>query len=124
MINDILDFSQISNGRLRLNPERFSISKIIKEVTSLLKFQAKNKGILLDAVNKLGFDGCPKSPVRTEAYGFIRSDPNRLRQVLLNLMGNALKFTQKGFVRLTVEKSPGLEGLYDELADEAVVAPF
>jgi CheY-like chemotaxis protein len=97
MINDILDFSQISNGKLRLNYINFPVGAVVKEVTKLIKFQAKKKGLKFEFVNKLFTSD--KSTDMT-----ICSDPNRLKQILLNLLGNALKFTSAGFLRITIER--------------------
>jgi two-component system, sensor histidine kinase len=98
MINDILDFSQITNGRLRLNSTTFDVVESVKEVTKLIKFQAKRKGLRFEFINKFQ-DNIGKV--------LFQSDPNRVKQVVLNLLGNALKFTEKGFIRITVE--PGEE---------------
>lgn len=93
MINDILDFSQISNGKLRLNPVCFKLDEIIGDISKLIKFQAKKKGLCFTIENKF--------PPETALE--VKSDPNRLKQVILNLLGNSLKFTQKGFIKITME---------------------
>ncbi len=93
MINDILDFSQISNGKLRLNYQTFSLWQSIKDISKLLKFQAKQKGLEYimerDSIH--------------DQY-MIHSDQNRIKQVLLNLVGNALKFTKKGSIKIRLSK--------------------
>jgi two-component system, sensor histidine kinase len=93
MINDILDFTQISNGKLRINPSKFCVMTIVKEVSKLIKFRAKKKGIDLIIENRFPF----------ERRVHILSDPNRLKQILLNLLGNGLKFTEEGFVKIIIE---------------------
>ena len=98
MINDFLDVSQISNGSLRLNYEEFSLVNMIKDVSKLIKFQAKNKGLKFIFSNNID----PSDPL-----GKIISDQNRLKQVILNLLGNALKFTQSGSIKITVSKAKG-----------------
>jgi CheY-like chemotaxis protein len=93
MINDILDMTQITNGKLRIVPTSFSVIKIIKEVSKLIKFQAKKKGLAFIIENKF-----------TKGSEIIlRSDPNRLKQIILNLLGNALKFTERGYVKIIIE---------------------
>ena len=98
MINDILDFCQISNGKLRLNPQLFDVVESVREVGKLIKFQAKKKGLEFEFINKLN----------TLKGRKIRNDPNRLKQVILNLLGNALKFTESGFIRIIIEAAEPL----------------
>ena len=97
MINDILDLSQITNGKLRLNPISFSPFEVVKDVTKLIKFQAKRKGLDFHLENKL--PSYPNKPF------MIINDPNRLKQVILNLLGNALKVTAQGSIRIIIEKN-------------------
>lgn len=94
MINDILDFSKISNCQLSLNFELVDVVSLIKDVCDLIKFQIKNKGInfLFEKVN------LPEKII-------ISTDPNRLKQILINLLSNSLKFTFKGYIKLVLEQS-------------------
>ncbi len=88
MINDILDFSQISSGKLRFNFERINILDLVKEISKLIKFQAKRKSLEFKIINKI-----------PNGISLVcNTDGNRVKQVLLNLLGNALKFTSKGIV--------------------------
>jgi CheY-like chemotaxis protein len=89
MINDILDYSQISNGKLRLSFQTFSLWQVIKDISKLLKFQAKQKGL----------EYIMEKDSSRDDY-LIYSDQNRIKQVLLNLLGNALKFTRKGRIKI------------------------
>lgn len=91
MINDILDFSQINNKKLRLNIQKIDLIKTVKETCKLVKFQAKSKGLDF----QLKHDNLPTA--------ILYSDNNRIRQILLNLLNNALKFTKNGFIRLKVK---------------------
>ena len=91
MINDILDFSQISNGKLRLSFSYFSLWTVIKDISKLIKFQAKEKGL----------EFILEKDSERDDY-MIYSDQNRIKQVLLNLLGNALKFTKKGFLKVKI----------------------
>jgi hypothetical protein len=86
IINDILDYSKIEAERLTLRPEPFDLERTIHEVTMLLQPRAREKGIDL----MIDFDMF----LPTRFVG----DPGRLRQVLTNLIGNAVKFTEKGHV--------------------------
>jgi CheY-like chemotaxis protein len=98
MINDILDYSQISNGILRLNSEYFSVWDIIKDVSKLIKFKANTKGLLFKVECNINSD-------ENKKIAYIRSDPNPLMQILLNLFGNALKFTERGSVVISLESA-------------------
>lgn len=91
IINDILDFSKLSAGMMVLKHVEFSMNDLVSNVVKLLKHKAKEK--------KLKFS------VRTdtELPSVVLGDPVRLRQILLNLLGNALKFTDKGEISLSVE---------------------
>jgi PAS domain S-box-containing protein len=97
LINDILDYSKIEAGRLSVEQLDFDVDPLIEEVASLLSPQVFAKG--LDLLIDLAAD----APRR------LRGDPTRVRQVLLNLVGNALKFTERGHI--LVELAPDLEGM-------------
>lgn len=90
LINDILDLSKIEAGKMKIENKPLSPRKIIDEIQNIFKLKAKEKGIeFITEIN-------PKIP---EA---IILDEIRLRQVLFNLVGNAIKFTNKGYVKLSV----------------------
>ena len=91
IINDILDLSKIEAGRIELEPESFSLEKLIREIVSTQDLGASAKGLLLSAHFA---DGFPP---------WLVGDPIRFRQIMFNLIGNAIKFTEKGSV--TVEGS-------------------
>lgn len=95
LINDILDFSRLDAGRLELEDRQFEIRELVREVIELLGQEARAKGLALDA------DIPAEVPV--QAIG----DPHRLRQVLLNLVGNGLKFTHQGSVTIGVRRLAG-----------------
>jgi two-component system sensor histidine kinase/response regulator len=88
IISDILDFTKIEAGKLELEHVPFSLSELIDEQLSLFSERAGRKGLELVA------DLSPSLPTH------IVGDPSRLRQILTNLMGNALKFTSEGEIRL------------------------
>ena len=93
MINDILDFSQITSGKLRLSFSKCEITQIVKEVSYMLKFQFKRKNL------RLIIDIQPELKCQ-----FIFCDYRRVQQVLLNLLSNALKFTNEGYIRMSIRK--------------------
>jgi len=90
VINDILDFSKIEAGRLKLLPTDFSLSELVNDVRELFLVKAQNKGLLLST----SIDG--------QVPEILHGDTLRLRQVLINLVGNALKFTDRGEILLQV----------------------
>jgi signal transduction histidine kinase/DNA-binding response OmpR family regulator len=115
IINDILDYSKIEAERLTLRPEPFDLERTIHEVTMLLQPRAREKGIDL----MIDFDMF--LPTRFVA------DPGRLRQVLTNLIGNAVKFTEKGHVLtrvVGVETGDGTQTLHVTVEDTGIgIAP-
>lgn len=90
LINDILDFSKIESGKLELNHRDFSLPSMIEEVAELFAIRAEQKGL------ELLCHLLPDVPSR------VIGDDERIRQVLINLLGNALKFTERGEIRLAV----------------------
>jgi PAS domain S-box-containing protein len=90
IIDDILDFSKIEAGKLELEPIPFNLERAAGDVIRLLSPQAEEKG--LDLLLRYGPE-CPRRFV---------GDAGRLRQILMNLVGNAIKFTEQGFVRIAV----------------------
>src|SRR5205085_10853495 len=90
LINEILDFSKIEAGKLQLEPIDFPLRQILEEAVLTLGLRAHQKGIEL---------ACHIQPDVPEA---LIGDPGRVRQVVLNLLGNAIKFTEQGEVVLRV----------------------
>ena len=90
LINDILDFSKIESGKIELEESPIQIEQIVAEVASLLQFKTDEKNLEL----KVEFDN--------EIPHNVIGDGVRLRQVIINLVSNAVKFTQKGEIRVTV----------------------
>lgn len=93
LINNILDFSKLEAGKVELERTDFSIGHMVEGVLELLSPQAMQKGL------DIGYVIAPDVP------GWFTGDPRRLRQVLVNLVGNAVKFTESGSVevRVTIE---------------------
>ncbi len=97
VINEILDFSKIEAGRVILAPEAFDLAPMLRETCRILESRATEKGLRLDLT--LAAD-LPHS---------VTLDALRVRQVLLNLIGNAIKFTDKGSVTVVAELHGGVE---------------
>ncbi len=91
IINDILDFSKIEAGRLELELIDFDLFEAMAEFSELLVLRAEEKGL------ELSYRVSPQTP------RWIKGDPGRLRQILVNLAGNALKFTARGEVNVAVD---------------------
>ena len=96
LVNDILDFAQIRAGKLRLRYEEFQLYNILKEAIALFDIQAKTREVEI----KFDWDS------RISPY--FNSDPHRIRQIVINLLGNAMKFTlQQGSITLrAIHKGP------------------
>jgi len=90
VINDILDFSKIEAGKVEIEQIEFDLRKFIDDLTELLAPLATKKKLVLGAI------------VRPDVAGRVVGDPNRIRQILTNLVSNALKFTQKGTIKVRV----------------------
>jgi PAS domain S-box-containing protein len=98
LVNDILDFSKIESGRLTLERIPFDLRHVVESVAELLASRAEANGTELTVFVE------PGSPTR------LIGDPGRLRQILVNLVGNAVKFTSEGTVQLIVETLPLEDG--------------
>ncbi len=98
LINDLLDLSRIRSGHLELNPAPIQLPALLEEIAAMVRVEAHRKGLdfFLDAPASL--------PEMVEADG------KRLRQILLNLLGNAIKFTDSGGVTLSVQCVPVDDG--------------
>ncbi|MHC6646637.1 response regulator [Alteromonas sp. HB246098] len=90
LLNDLLDMSRIMAEKLELNIKDVNLSAFLTDIHSLMRLNAKDKGLSLNVVSN------------TKIPEFIKTDPTRLRQVLLNLISNAVKFTDKGSITLTI----------------------
>jgi PAS domain S-box-containing protein len=94
LINDILDLAKVESGRFELESIDFDLRALLEKMIEMMASRAQDRGLLLT------LEILPDVP-----SGLI-GDPHRLRQILLNLIGNALKFTQRGSVTLRVELEP------------------
>jgi two-component system sensor histidine kinase/response regulator len=90
VIGDILDFSKIEAGKLEMESIDFDLRTTLEDLTTLLAFRANESGVELTTL------------VEPDVPQVLRGDPGRLRQVLTNLAGNAIKFTEQGQINITV----------------------
>ena len=96
LINDVLEFTKIEAGRIVLNQENFDLHHLLLGLEEMFRLRAQQKGLSLDV------------DLSDEIPQYIRTDQNKLRQILINLLGNAVKFTDKGGITLQVtNKEPG-----------------
>ncbi|MBF0227092.1 MAG: response regulator [Desulfobacterales bacterium] len=90
IINDILDISKIESGKMRLEKINFNLNFVVDEISKILEITANKKGINFSY------------SINNDVPIFLKGDPFRLKQILLNLTGNAIKFTEKGNVEILV----------------------
>lgn len=106
LIDDILDLSKIESGKMVFEAYPFSIEQLAREVETLTRHSALRKGIGLQV---------HRAP---NVSGYYEGDSTRLRQVLLNLVSNAIKFTPRGQVQLKISRTPG--GLHFDVIDTGI----
>jgi two-component system sensor histidine kinase/response regulator len=112
IINDVLDFSKIEAGQLTLDPINFQLRETIEDTVREFALPAHQKGL------ELACDVLPGVP------DALVGDPGRLRQIVLNLVGNALKFTSQGEVIVTVRLAAGLQARPSDRGDEQALLHF
>lgn len=110
LVNDVLDFSRIEAGQLLIERIDFHLSHLLEELEDLFSVQAREKGL------SLVVEVDPHLP------RMVQGDPLRLKQILINLLANAIKFTPSGSVRLEVRRGPG-EHLVFEVRDTGIGIP-
>ncbi len=106
LINDVLDLSRIEAGRMTIERIRVSPRELVEETVSLLRVRATARELTLD----VAWDG----PIPAS----IDSDPTRIRQILVNLLGNAIKFTERGGIRLCTRLRRGRDDRSHQLEFE------
>ena len=114
IINDVLDFSRIEAGKLALDPEPFRLSEVVADVVKMLCVRAREKSLEV------------RWQVASEVPPQVVGDPARLRQILVNLIGNAIKFTDSGGIDIRVEAGPETETdlvLFLSVADTGIGIP-
>ncbi len=100
IVNDILDYSKVEAGKIVLERIDFDVRAAVENVAELLAIKAQQKGLEIASL------------IHTEVPAIAKGDPQRLRQILLNLIGNALRFTEQGEVTVTVSQ-PAAENTRD-----------
>lgn len=98
IIDDILDLAKVESGKLEVEEIEFSIHSLMNEVMDLFREKAKEKGIFL------------LQSIEEDVPSHLFSDPTRLRQILINVVGNAIKFTDLGGVKVVLKARPNGEG--------------
>lgn len=98
IINDILDISKIESGKIELEQIPFSVFEIVDDVYTIMRFRAEEKGLEI------------KRALPSEKI-YVKGDETRLRQILINLLGNAIKFTQKGVITISLSQEQSLDKL-------------
>ena len=90
LITDILDMSKVEAGRVELTPTKFDFSQLVDSVAAMFRLSAQAKALRFEIL----VDG--------ESVDYVVADEGKMRQVLINLLGNAIKFTSRGQIRLHV----------------------
>jgi CheY-like chemotaxis protein/nitrogen-specific signal transduction histidine kinase len=103
ILDDILDFSRIESGKLTLESIAFDLKEVVNRSVQILRLAAQGKNLELIA------------KIDPELPSSLSGDPGRLQQVLINLLGNAVKFTEKGSVELELKSQPLGDGRYQVL---------
>jgi signal transduction histidine kinase/CheY-like chemotaxis protein len=101
VINDVLDFSRLKDHGLRLNPRPVRLNELVRQVCELSQVTARDKGLVVMLRSSLPDDQ------------WLQTDPDRLRQVLTNLVGNAVKFTSQGHVMVRIEQADEVQDSTD-----------
>ncbi len=105
LINDILDMSKIESGRIQLNMQSFELKNMLYDIGEMFQLRANKKNL------KFIVDIDPNVP------DYVKCDEQKLRQVLINLLGNAVKFTEKGHVLLKVYPGQAYHKLFFNITD-------
>lgn len=104
IVNDILDFSKIESGMLEIVSEEYNLGEVISDVTNLVTIKAREKGLKLKILVN------PEMPYK------LRGDEKRLREIILNLLNNAVKYTEKGHIELKVDGDVNEDSLMLQIA--------
>lgn len=115
IINDILDFNKIYSGKLAFENIHFSVTEVVMNVVKLLQFKANERGLVLTQLIDPGLHTM-----------VVEGDPHRLSQILINLLGNAIKYTDEGKVMITTmieSQTPESVMLSFEIKDTGIGIP-
>ncbi len=105
LINDILDLSKIEAGRMELYPNDFSLGSFLSDIVEMFKIRALQKSL------EFRYESSPTLP------NIVYADEKRLRQLLMNLLGNSVKFTEQGYVNLQVHYDADSQDLRIDIVD-------
>ncbi|WP_413575568.1 ATP-binding protein [Bdellovibrio sp. HCB290] len=112
LINEILDLSKIESGKLQLEETNFELSSLVKSAVTIVEYSARLKGLTIS------------TEISSQVPEFLKGDPLRLRQVLLNLLNNAIKFSEHGLIKVKVTPygpdKNGAPHLLFEIVDQGV----
>jgi PAS domain S-box-containing protein len=108
LINDILDISKLESGRIEPENIPFNLDNFVHEIIGMMDLQAAEKGISLNW------------NMKPELSGNYMGDPLRLKQILVNLVGNAIKFTKHGTVSIDIDHAENEQGLYFQVTDTGI----
>jgi signal transduction histidine kinase/ActR/RegA family two-component response regulator len=111
LINDLLDISRVEAGQFLMRTEPFELGAQIDHVAGVYAMRAQDKGLVFEVSNHVA------------APFWVSGDPARFRQVLHNLLGNAIKFTERGFVHLSVDRGPGESEVICLVSDSGLGIP-
>lgn len=112
LINNVLDMAKIESGYITVQERRFDLRKMIENLTAMFHLPANSKGLSLTV------------ECASDVPTYVKMDDGRLRQVLINLLGNAIKFTSTGGVMLRVSRAEGQDRLHFEVEDTGIgIAP-
>jgi signal transduction histidine kinase/CheY-like chemotaxis protein len=114
MINDVLDLSKVESGRMHVEPQAFDLPQMLEDIATMIQVRASAKD--------LGF----QLEVSPDVPRYVVTDPGKLRQILINLLGNAIKFTQEGGAVLragSVREADGQRSLLLEVEDSGPGIP-
>ncbi len=111
VINDILDISKLESGKLTIEQRPFYISRMLHQIQSTMNVAARSKGLYLQI------------DIQSSVSGVFESDPLRLRQILMNIVGNAIKFTKEGGVNVRVVPADEKHHIHFIIADTGIGIP-
>ena len=110
LINDVLDLTRIESGRVALESVDFDVHELVRQIIATFEAQIVDRPVDLSL------------SVEPDAERYVRGDPNRLRQILINLIGNAIKFTEQGEIRTTLR--PGIPPAAGDRTDSSIELRF
>ncbi|MDJ1467843.1 hybrid sensor histidine kinase/response regulator [Xanthocytophaga flava] len=111
IINDILDFSKIEAGKMQVEQVGFEIQETLRQVVEVLSYKAEEKGLLL------------RTHIHPKVAAVLRGDPYRLNQIFLNLVGNAVKFTNEGHIDIYADvkfETPQMQVIEFKVTDTGI----